>query len=329
MKISKILFVAATTLAMSAPAYAEGEDATGEEAPPADDAGGGGATDVGADAGATVGADVGMGGATVDASVSVGMYTKETWPESWNQRPTTLAKGMIEIKADALANLGSDQVFKPFAISPDIYYGVSDTLSVGLTHGLGLCLTGEENGCEKIYNDIGLDALLNLSRNESMDISAHGGLVVSHLSDPLVATLKAGAQIKFVSGKLAIQADPALYIGITERDAALNKEALAIPVTVSFQANQKLNAFARLNIGGISAVAIGDPTGGGAIPLDIDGVGIGDAYMIGLGAGALYAVSNKVDIGGQFLLLALTGGDAIMGTGTDARALVVNANYRM
>ena len=44
-------------------------------------------------------------------------------------------------------NMSADAVGKPFSIAPDIYYGVSDKLSVGLTHDTGLCLAGEENGC--------------------------------------------------------------------------------------------------------------------------------------------------------------------------------------
>ena len=313
MKLSTILLA---TAALTGTALAD------EPTPPD----GGGGAGVGAEVGAEV--SVGPDGQPIAANVTVGVgvYTKATWPVSFNARPLTLAKGMVEIQGDALINLSSDRVFKPFAIAPDIYYGVSDKLSVGLTHGVGLCLTGESNGCGKVYNDVGLDAIFSLSLKENMQIAAHGGLDFSAL-DPFTLALRIGALIKFTSGKITIFADPFISIGITEREpdamamvALANKEAIGIPVTVSFQANEKLNAFARLNFGGLSA---SNPTGGAA-PFD----GLGDFYAIGLSVGALFAVSNKLDVGGEIVLPFLVGGFD-EGTGVDARVIVLSANYRL
>jgi hypothetical protein len=320
MKLSKILLAAAATAAMTGTAFADD--------PPADPNAGGASGTVEAGAGVSVNPD----GTPVaaDANLAVGVYTKATWPTAFNTRPITLAKGMVEIQGDIFINLSKDNVFKPFAIAPDIYYGVDDKLTVGLTHGIGLCLTGEENGCAKVYNDFGLDALFMLQRKPNMEIAAHGGLDVNAI-DPFTLALRVGALIKYTTGKIGIFIDPAITIGITERDGAVdpitmvavggNKETISLPIAVRFQSSDKLNVFGRVNLGGISTV---NPQGGGA-PFD----GFGDAFAVGIAVGALFTVNPKLDVGGELVLPFLFGSDLANDIGVDARGLVISANYRL
>jgi hypothetical protein len=71
-----------------------------------------------------------------------------------------LPKGAIAIHAVVEVNMSADLVAKPFSIAPDVWYGVSPKLQVGLVHsrmgqtgflggagllgaGAGLCLAGE------------------------------------------------------------------------------------------------------------------------------------------------------------------------------------------
>src|SRR4051794_21644683 len=50
----------------------------------------------------------------------------------------TLPKGRLLLDAYIAANLSSGAVFKPFSISPDLWYGATDDVTVGLVHsGLG------------------------------------------------------------------------------------------------------------------------------------------------------------------------------------------------
>src|SRR4051812_45713682 len=70
----------------------------------------------------------------------------------------TLPKGRLLLDAYIAASLSTDAVFKPFSISPDIWYGATDDVTVGLVHsGLGttgfiglagqsLCLSGTGGG---------------------------------------------------------------------------------------------------------------------------------------------------------------------------------------
>lgn len=319
-RLSKILF-AATLIAAPATVLADGD-------PPADGTGGGGGD--GTAGGAPAGGDGTPAPAPGDGSMAPAdggamMYTKENWPKAQGDRPLTLAKGMIEVHADVFVNLSADAVAKPISISPDIYYGVSEKLSVGLTHNLGLCLTGTDNGCAKVYNDVGLQAKFSVKRDAKMELAAAGGLILPSL-DPMTARLELGVDFKYQAGKITIWALPRIGIGLNKRDGATdpitmttiggNKESLGLPVIVGFQATPELNVHVRTGIGGL-----GTGIEAGA-PLD----GFGDAFVIPLGIGALYAVSNKLDVGAEFFFPAVAGSDL---ASTDARGLLITGNIRL
>src|ERR1043166_1331962 len=86
----------------------------------------------------------------------------------------TLPKGRLLLDAYIAASLNSGAVFKPFSISPDLWYGATDDITVGLVHsGLGttgfiggagqsLCLSGTGGGCSDVYRNVGLDARYKL-----------------------------------------------------------------------------------------------------------------------------------------------------------------------
>jgi hypothetical protein len=204
-------------------------------------------------------------------------------------------------------------VFKPFSIAPDIYYGVSDQLTLGLIHsaasvgvvgaGSGICLAGEEKGCAKVYDNIGLDGIFSLSKG-TVDLAAHAGVLVNSF-DPMLLSVKLGVLGRFNAGKLAVVFDPWIGIGVTERDAG-NKELINVPVNIQFQATPQLAAWVGSGIFG---------------PLD----GFGDAYFVPLNIGALFGVSSKIDAGAAFGFLNIGGKNS----SADFRALNVFANIRL
>jgi hypothetical protein len=121
-RVSKLLSIAATSLAMTGTALADD--------PPAGGDGGGG--DAGAGAGTGGGATAG-GGASVSAEGGAGVYTKENWPQANIDRPLTAAKGMIEVSPvfnyahakDAMGNSSDGTGASLFG-----RYGVSDKLEI-------------------------------------------------------------------------------------------------------------------------------------------------------------------------------------------------------
>ena len=92
--------------------------------------------------------------------------------------PHTLRQGGVSIDGDVVIGLSSGSAGEPINIVPNIYYGVSDQLSVGLAHnpgaeifqtaGRGLCLTGTSGGCGKVYNNLSLDSLYSFMRSSTM-----------------------------------------------------------------------------------------------------------------------------------------------------------------
>ena len=127
---------------------------------------------------------------------------------------------------------------------------MSDELTVGLVHstrgatgffggvGDGLCLTGEENGCGKIYNNLGIDARYHFYRSGGITMAADGGLFARSF-DPFALALKVGVTGRWQSGQLAVDLAPSIFAGLTERDpegavdveVTSNKEVFLLPVT--------------------------------------------------------------------------------------------------
>ncbi len=231
-------------------------------------------------------------------------YTKDNWPMEVNERPLTLAAGMLEIAGNtAVINLSTDMVAKPISLAPTVFYGISKKLSVGMTHTTGLCISGVDNGCAKTFNDVGVQALYSVMHKGALQLAVHAGLGTGSF-DPFTTGLTLGGLVRLRTGKLAIVADPTIYVGITERDTA--GESISFPLWLKYQLGHETNAFLSTGLFG---------------PLD----GIGDAYQVPVGLGATYTLSNRIDVGGEFTFMNLAG----KGGGADFRALILRAALRI
>ena len=313
MKISKVLF--ASLLISGGTALAQD--------PPPDETGG--EATVEGEAGAEVTTPTGE--ATGDAAVDV---------DAAATAPTTAltnAAGKIVISGQTVnINMTKELVGKPISFAPNVWYGVNDKLTVGLTHdggttqwsprpavGAGICISGEENGCAKVYDNVSLDVLFGLMQ-EQFSLAAHGALDVESF-DPMTLSVRAGVLGRFMATpQVGIVFDPRISIGVTERDGGDgmgggmgtggNKEILDIPVWLWFRANEKLGVYAATGIAG---------------PLD----GFGDAYVIPLGFGASFNVNEQLGVGADFWLLNV-GGKKPEGVGAaDFRALAIRLSYAL
>jgi hypothetical protein len=153
-----------------------------------------------------------------------------------------------------------------------------------------------------VYPGLGIDARYRLKGAWAVD----GGLFVNDF-DPFALALKIGVSGRHrISDKLAIELQPNLFIGLTERDT--NKERLAIPVTAAFGLIPKLTAYAQLAF---------------LTPFE----SAGDLWLLGASIGARYRVSDHLDLGLAFSLPALVGGPD--GTGADARSITLGVSYAL
>ena len=139
-------------------------------------------------------------------------------------------------------SLSKDAAGKPISIAPDVWYGLTPGLTVGLVHssraltgilggaGDGLCITGDSGGCGRFYDHAGLVARVHL-RGGRFAVALDGGLIAGSF-DPLALALKVGIAARWQLGKLAAEVVPSVWLGLTERDAG-NIETMYVPLSVT------------------------------------------------------------------------------------------------
>ncbi len=225
----------------------------------------------------------------------------------------TLPKGRLVLDAFIGISLSTDLVGKPFSISPDVWYGVSDDLTVGLVHsGRGgngfmgavntsLCLAGEENGCGDIYSNVGVNARYKL-KTGPLSYAVDGGLYARSI-DPLALALKLGIVGRWSKDKLAVELQPNVFIGVTERD--LNKELLSIPVTAYYAVAAQIALAVQIGV---------------QLPFEE----IGDTYKVPLSIGAFYGLNESLNLSLAFSLPQIVAGTD---GGADVRSLTLGATY--
>ncbi len=238
----------------------------------------------------------------------------ETWPLEITHRPLTLARGMVEVSGALNVQLSDGSVGQPISIAPSVYVGVTDRLTVGVRHFVGLCVTGAANGCPSVYDDLSLDALVALAHGGWADLAAGAALNLAPLHDPALGLSGEGRLVaRFGAGPVALAVVPTLSVGFTGRDdprigsigfplattlvfgapyRAQNREVLAVPASLELQLVPQVAA-------AVSAALVGalDPTSGTFF----------DHVTGPLGFALLVAPSSRVDVGGSFTFLNLFG----------------------
>lgn len=214
------------------------------------------------------------------------------------------------------ANLSKDAVFKPFSISPDVWYGVTDELTLGLVHsdvgatgflgGVGdsLCVTGKSNGCTHVYPKVGADVRFRLMAPLVLD----AGLFVTNTSDPFQVAVKIGLDGRWRFARLSIEALPSLFFGLNKRSEGMgNKDWLSIPVTVSYEVVDRLEISAQVGV-----------------QLQLEETG--DNYRVPLALAARYQVTRELGLGLVLALPRLIAPSATL-HGFDARTLMLGGSY--
>jgi hypothetical protein len=236
----------------------------------------------------------------------------------------TLPPSRLLLDAFVGINLSSDAVFKPFSISPDIWYGATEAITVGLVHsgvgasgflgapGTALCLTGASNGCADVYPGFGVDVRYKL-KTGAFAWAADGGLYVNAF-DPFQLAIKLGAIGRWTSDKIAVELAPNLFFGLTNRSPEPvmmvavegNQEILNLPVTGLYALTPKASVALQTGV---------------ILPFQ----NTGDSYAIPLSIGGHFLAMPDLNVSLAFSLPKLVGGgdDA----GVDARVLTLGGTY--
>ncbi len=160
----------------------------------------------------------------------------------------------VFIHALLQVSLSEGGFFAPLSIAPDLWYGVRPELTVGLIHssqaatglfggaGEGLCLTGESNGCASAYKGVGVVGRYHLAARELLGgaatVAADGGLIAGTF-DPFALALKVGAVARWQRDKLAFEASPSLWFGVSGRDTG-NVERFYLPISGTYEIRPRL-----------------------------------------------------------------------------------------
>jgi hypothetical protein len=256
--------------------------------------------------------------ATLAAAYSTAANAQDGVASATDEVQLTLPGGKLFLDAFLEVSLSKDAAFKPVSLAPDLWYGISDDLTLGLVHsgrgatgifggaGDGLCITGKDNGCTKFYNNLGVDGRYQLLRKAGLSLAADGGLYARSL-DPFQLSLKLGVLARLHKEAFSFELDPSLFIGLTKRDEGLgNKQYLAAPATFMYALTPKLGLAGQL-----------------ALWLPFSDTSL---TMFGISVGVQYFITNQLILDGVFSLPAVVGGSAVP-DGLDLRTLTLGVAY--
>jgi hypothetical protein len=235
---------------------------------------------------------------------------KENWPLNMVDRPLGLSAGMLQVDVNAGASLSKNLAGKPVTLPLSVWFGVASQLQIGLTHVGGLCITGESNGCGKVYDDVGVNALYSITgRGSNFELA--GWAQVNYSSfDKGTMNLQVGPAINWViAGNAALLAYPGVQIGLNKRDEQGNKEVFGAPVYLYFRATPNIAPVLYTGIAGA---------------LD----GFSNSYRVPVGLGALVGLSPLLDVGARFDFPNLLGKHASGVGAADERALLAWVSVR-
>ena len=232
----------------------------------------------------------------------------------------TMPKGKLVVNGFIEINLSENAAFKPVSITPDVWYGVNDKLTLGLAHSSiaatgfvggvadSLCITGRTRGCAKVYRNVGAKVRYRLKMPWTLDT----GLLFPSVSQPTLVDLQAGAIGRWRFKKVVVEFQPNLVIALNSRtdagDAVQGRsQRLNLPGTVGYTVSPKVELNAQLGL----SVPTSKP---------------GNFFTIPFAIGGRYVYKPNISFGLMFALPALLSGSALTG-GVTTRTLILGVTY--
>lgn len=239
----------------------------------------------------------------------------EDYPLSVVDRPLTLPFGAAEITAPLGISLSSGDLGEPTFLNPSIAYGVTDRLTVGIRHFLGLCFTGADGNCPKFYNDLSVSALYSMIRAARLEIAGGVALNVAPISDPTAFSGEVRLPVKFGGGLFALVLSPTLDFGLNERGSggrkryavAFNAGTYDVIIPAETQSNREVLRIPltfQMQLENGPALLVGGSIDGELDPVRGD---FSDEYRIPIMGGLLFTASRYFDLGVAFTFPDLLG----------------------
>jgi hypothetical protein len=217
---------------------------------------------------------------------ALGFSSRVAHAQEWTRQSFLLPHGGFEITGDPArpdlmrVNMSRNSAFKPINFPVDFFWGVSDRVTLGITHEVGPRFnTGVQNPkFRDNYNDVGFGMVIGLADGRNYEVDLHAGAPLHQLSPDIWV----GAQIGVLgranfAQNVAFVYDPSLYFGLNHRDQG-NGDVINLPFWFYFQATEIVVPFVGSGLHG---------------PLQK----FGDNYTVPLEGGVLFTVGHGDHIG--------------------------------
>jgi hypothetical protein len=232
----------------------------------------------------------------------------------------TLRAGVVAGSLSFEINVSNDAVREPMSIAPDLSYGITDDLTLGIIHsgsaltgfrgsaGWGVCFTGTDGACRTTYTAGGIEALYNIGRG-SAALALDAGIIWSVFEPSTHTDAKLGLKLKMSEGNVFAWFQPNVWLALDDRwDRVVPHEhQLFLPISIWVKP--------------IAPLAVGVGTGVKG-PLK----NFGDRLAIPVGPLAQYAIDSRLSVGASFIFGKILAGSDVMDSGLDSRAVQIWMN---
>jgi hypothetical protein len=174
-----------------------------------------------------------------------------------------LAPDQIVASLSLEVNLAPDEIASPLSLAPDVWWGVSPALTVGVVHsntsldrieaGASFCVRKTFLGCDALYHGGGVDVRW-LAVSGAVEVAPRARLLIRDL-DPWKPALTLGALGRWRAGRFAITMDPYLQLGLANRSQG-NRAQLVVPVWLGVEVGSRVSL--ALHTGYTSELAVWD-----------------------------------------------------------------------
>lgn len=201
-----------------------------------------------------------------------------------------LPRGAIEAAVTVEASLEERREWEPVSIAPDLWWGLRDDVTVGVTTsaralsrveaGQGLCV----HACDRLYDNLAVDGRWGFSEAAAARVR----LVARSFSPVFRPSVRAGALVEWrFAPAWALVTDPHVQVGLANRDEG-NADQVALPVWLGFDLGCRARGWIHTGVRG-----------------EIDGFLDKAAIPVGLGGAA--RVWRDVEIGAEVAFPRLLG----------------------
>lgn len=174
--------------------------------------------------------------------------------------PAVLGRGELyaRLVTEVDLDLAPNRRARPLSLAPDLWFGVTDALTVGVIHsemsvdriaaGSSFCVRELASRCSGLYRGSGLDVRARWTPHVAWHVRA-----LLRDIDPIKPALTAGALLRWDRGQAFVASDPYLRIGLGNRDAG-NRDALVVPIWIGRRLGDRAELSLHTGIDGDLAV---------------------------------------------------------------------------